>query len=181
MWRTERITKQVTSSRNRGQSGYSEKGQALAELALATPLIFYLIVLSINFAGWLNAWIQVGNAARAVANYAALGVSSAGSPITPTGTAITALVATDLGSLPNYSSSNPSVCVSWNQNGTITNIVNSCTSPSADNEPSTFIAISVDLTFIYSPMIPVFTFSKEGIGLPLIPSTIHRRIVMRYI
>lgn len=157
------------------------KGQSLVELALVMPLIFFLIVLTINFAGWLNAWIQVGNAARAVANYAALGPGSAGSPVTPSSTAITNLIAADLGSLPNYSTSNPSVCVTWNQNGRATNIVNSCTSPSADNEPSTFISISVDLTFTYSPMIPVFTFSKVGIGLPLIPSTIHRRIVMRYI
>ena len=173
MWRRKRG--------NRAKAGRGRKGQSLVELTLTLPLIFYLIVLSINFAGWLNAWIQVGNAARAVANYSALGLSSVGSPTTPTATAITALIATDLGSLPNYSSSNPSVCVSWNQNSTITNIVNSCTSPSADNEPSKFISISVDLTFTYSPVFPAFTFSKEGIGLPLIPSTIHRRIVMRYI
>ena len=171
----------MTSGRNRVRAGYGENGQALVELGLAIPLMFYLIVLSINFAGWLSAWIHVGNAARAVANYAALGPSSAGSPITPTSAAITALIATDLGSLPNYSSTNPSVIVCWNQNGTSINIVGTCSSPSADNEASTFIAISVDLTFTYSPMIPVFTFSKEGIGLPLIPSTIHRRIVMRYI
>ena len=181
MWRIERVTEGASFSRNRRKARHGRTGQSLVELALALPLFFYLIVLCINFAGWLNAWIQVGNAARAVANYAALGPSSVGSPVTPTSTAITALIATDLGSLPNYSSSNPSVCVSWNQNGTITNILSSCTSPSADNEPTEFISISVDLTFTYSPVFPVFTFSKVGIGLPLIPTTIHRRIVMRYI
>ena len=163
------------------QNGRRDKGQALVELALVLPLIFYLIVLSINFAGWLNAWIQVGNAARAVANYAALGPGSTGSPITPTSSAITALIATDLASLANYSSTNPSVIVCANQSGaTPAGIIGTCSSPSSDNEAS-FIAISVDLTFTYSPILPVFTFSKVGIGLPLIPATIHRRIVMRYI
>ena len=69
--RTQRATDRVNPGGNQRKDSHGRKGQALVELALVTPLIFYLIVLSINFAGWLNAWIQVGNAARAAANYAA--------------------------------------------------------------------------------------------------------------
>jgi Flp pilus assembly protein TadG len=159
----------------------AEHGQATVELALALPMLFLLIVLAIDFGGWLHAWIEVGNAARAVANYAALGPSSVGDPVTPNSTAITSMIASDLATLPNYSSTNPSVIVCWNQNGTYTAIVGTCSSPSADNEPATFTAISVDLTFTYTPLIPVFNFAKVGVHLPVIPTTIHRRIVMRFI
>lgn len=159
----------------------AETGQALLELALVTPLLFLLIVLAIDFGGWLYAWTEVGNATRAAANFAILGPASAGGPATPNGAGITGLIAADLASLPNYSSSNPVVVVCWNNNGTITSITGTCASPPADPEAPSYIAVSVDLTYTYTPLIPSFSFPTLGIGLPSLPTSIHRRIVMRFI
>jgi Flp pilus assembly protein TadG len=158
-----------------------ESGQAVLELALVTPFIFFLIILAINFGGWLYAWTQVGNAARAAANYAVLGPSSAGSPVTPNGTAITTMLAADLATLPNYSSSNPSVAVCWNNNGTVTSITGTCSSPPADPEGGSYIAVSVDLTYTYTPFVTSFTFSNLGIQLPTMLTSLHRRVVMRFL
>ena len=163
------------------QMSRKKRGQALLELTFATPMLFLLLVLAIDFGGWLYAWTEVGNAARAAANYAILGPLSAGGPVTPNGTAITALIASDLATLPNYSSTNPAAIVCWNSNGTITSITGTCSSPPADPEAASFISVSVDLTYTYSPLIPSFTYPQFGITLPSLPATIHRRIVMRFI
>jgi Flp pilus assembly protein TadG len=161
--------------------GAGEAGQALLELALVTPLLFLLIVLAIDFGSWLHAWTQVGNATRAAANYAILGPISAGGPPTPNAAAITGLVAADLATLPNYSSSNPTVVVCWNSNGTVTSITGTCSLPPPDPEALSFIAVSVDLTYTYTPLIPSFSIPKLGISLPTLPTNIHRRVVMRFI
>jgi Flp pilus assembly protein TadG len=159
----------------------ARQGQALLELTLITPFIFMLMILAINFGGWLYAWTQVGNAARAVANYAALGPASAGSPVMPNAAAITSLISNDLASLQNYSSTNPTVTVCWNNNGTATSISGTCSSPAADPEAGSFIAVSVDLTYTFTPFFAAFNFPNFGISLPTLPTAIHRRIVMRLI
>jgi len=102
---------------NGSARGRSSRGQALLELTFATPMLFLLMVLAVDFGGWLYAWTEVGNAARATANYAILGALAAGSPVPPTAAAITSLIASDLATLPNYSSTNPVVSVCWNSNG----------------------------------------------------------------
>lgn len=160
---------------------HAEQGQALLELTLVTPLLFMLIVVAIDFGGWLYAWAQVGNATRAVANYSALGLSSAGAPVTPGAGAITALLQNDLASLPNYSVSNPAVAVCWNQNGTVSTISGTCASPPADPEAASFIAISVDLTYTHTSLLSAFDIPALGIHIPTLPTSIHRRVVMRYL
>jgi len=178
--------------RSGGSTGYSRvpcprsrggarNGQALLELTFVTPILFLLLVLAIDFGGWLYAWVEVANATRAVANYAILGPHSAGAPVTPNAGAITSLVATDLASLPNYSSTNPTIVVCWNNNGTVSSITCTCSSPSLDPESSTFIAVSVDLTYTYTPLIASFNIPAFHITLPSLPTTIHRRVVMRFI
>jgi len=162
-----------------GRNG--ERGQALLELTLVTPLLLSLIVLAINFGGWLYAWTQVGNAARAVANYAVLGPASAGAPVTPGAGPINTLIAADLGTLPNFSASNPAVIVCWNSNGTVRTISGTCSSPPADPEAASYIAVSVDLTYTFTPFISSFNFPTLGVHLPTMITSIHRRIVMRFI
>ena len=161
----------------------AEKGQALLELTLVTPLLFLLMILAVNFGAWLNAWTQIGNAARAVANYAALGTSSVGTPgVSPA--AIISLVDQDLSTLPNYSSTtNPTVIVCWNSNGTVSPIFlgTTCSSPPGDPEPSSYIAVSVDLTYTFTPVFASFNFNNLGIHLPTMLTSIHRRIVMRHL
>ena len=161
--------------------GAGETGQALLELALVTPFLFLLIVLAIDFGGWLYAWSQIGNATRAAANYAVLGPVSAGGPPTPNGAAITSLIAADLATLPNYSSTNPAVVVCWNNNNSVTSITGTCSSPPPDPEAPSFIAVSVDLTYTYTPLIASFSFPQLGISLTPLPTSIHRRVVMRFI
>jgi Flp pilus assembly protein TadG len=164
--------------------GDAREGQALLELTLVTPMLLLLIVLAIDFGGWLYAWTEVGNATRAAANYAILGPSSAGSPVTPKATAITSMIATDLATLPNYSTTNPAVVVCWYDNGTSTSITGTCPAHSADTddpEGSAYISVYVDLNYTYTPLIPSFTFPGFNIGLPSLPTSIHRHVVMRFI
>jgi len=173
----------VTSTR-RGLRG--RRGQALLELTFVTPFLIMLTIVAIDFGGWLYSWTQIGNAARAVANYAALGPASVGTPTPANGSAISSLLAADLALLPNYSSSNPAVIICWNSNGSVSapyGGFGSCTSSIAigDPEASSYIAISVDLTYTYTPFIASFTFNTFGVHLPTLPTTIHRRVVMRLI
>jgi Flp pilus assembly protein TadG len=174
--------REATSQRSR-RDVRRQGGQAILELTLVTPFLILLTILTVNYAEWLYAWAQVGNAARAVANYSILGGSaSVGSPQTPHAPAIAALIAQDLASLPNYSNgTNPTVAVCWNNNGTPTTIMGTCSSPAADPEPASYTAVSVDLTYTFTPFIAAFDFPSIGVHLPVMPSTIHRRIVMRFI
>jgi hypothetical protein len=165
----------------------NSQGQALVELALATPMLFLLIALAFNFGGWLYAWVQVGNAARAATNYGIFGSSSLGLPGTPTSTQLAKLMDADLASLPNTSVSNPVIAVCKNNNGTVTpitgagtviSISGTCSSPPADPEAPSYSTLTVDITYTYSSFFTGATFL--GYGLTVLPSTIHRRVVMRY-
>ena len=161
----------------------STEGQALVEFALMVPLLFFLIVLAMNFGGWLYSWIQIGNGVRTAADYASLGVSSAGDPATATGTTLVNLINADLAKLPNTTTSNPSVYICQNDGTNITALTGTCPSganaPVADPEAPTYVAVTVDITFTYTPFFSTFSFPTLGIGLPTIPSTIHKRAVMR--
>jgi Flp pilus assembly protein TadG len=176
----------ATNGRNNAAKTYrilrtaagNSQGQALVELALATPMIFLLIALTFNFGGWLYAWVQVGNAARAAANYGVLGSASVGLPGTPSSTQLVNLINADLASLPNTTSSNPAVAVCQNNNGTVTAITGTCSSPPADPEAPLYFTVTVDITYTYSSFFTGTTFL--GYRFTVLPSTIHRRVVMRY-
>jgi hypothetical protein len=154
----------------------------LLELALTVPLLFLLIVIAINFGGWLYAWIAVGNAARAAANYAILGGASAGLPPAATGTKLVTLINAELATLPNTDDGNPSITVCQNNNGTVTALSGTCSgSWPGDPEAPSYISTSVDISYTYTPFISAFSFPSLGITLPGLPATIHRRTVMRMI
>lgn len=168
----------------------SADGQALVELAVAIPMIFLLIALALNFGTWLYGWVAVGNAARAAGDYALMGGAYAGLPPTATSSTLQSLINTDLTYLPNTSSSNPNVCVQENNNGTITKLLEApsgaCAtantaygSAPADPEPATYVSVAVDITYTYTSF---FTGSRIlGLPLAVLPSTIHRRTVMRMV
>jgi len=169
------------------REGSADQGQALLELAVITPFIFLLIVIAIDFGGWLHAWIEVGNAARAAANYSAIGPETVGGAPTPNGTAISTLLASELASLPNYSSSNPVVNVCWwnadgTKKGTVTGTCPSTLSSlslASDNEACSF-PLTVELTYTFSPLIPAYSFPTLGIVTPSLPTTVHRVVMMRF-
>lgn len=159
------------------------QGQALIELTIVVPLMLLLVVLAINFAGWLYAWTEIGNAARAVANYAVLGSVSVGLPSTPNATAYSSMISTELTTLPNGSSATTFVC--WNNNGTISEQYpggsGACTAATAPADPEGVLAVTVDITYSYNQFFSNFSFSNIGIKLLQLPTTIHRRVVMRFI
>ncbi len=168
---------------NRRRGGGADQGEALVEFALTVPLLFFLTVLAVDLGGWLYSWIEIGNAVRTAADYASLGSSSAGDPATATGSTLVNLINADLAKLPNRTTSNPSVSICENDGTNITALTGTCPSganaPVADPEAPAYIAVTVDITFTYSPFFATFDVPSLGIGLPTIPSTIHKRAVMR--
>ena len=140
----------------------SRTGQALVEFALILPLVFLLAVNTINFGGFLIAWITVAGAARDGAEYMASSAS-------PTAAQVRTLITSDLHSLPNSS------------NVTLADVP-ICTTNSCDalSDPEASYTLgSVDVTYPYNPFIPLFSFPALGISATLPSSTIHRRVVMR--
>lgn len=159
------------------------RGQALIEFILVLPMIFLLIVNLVNFGGFFYAWITVANAARAGANYAIEGPSSVSGPgatlSAPTVSQITTVIQNDMAGLPNLASLSIDIC--QNKNGTVTTISGTCTSVPSDPEPTTYILTAVDVTYTYSPFIPVFSFPSLGVYLTIPPTTVYQRAEMRQI
>ncbi len=153
------------------------RGQALIEFALVLPLLFLLIVNTTNFAGFLFAWITVSNAARSGAQYMVRGGSTFGAPSPATAAQVTALVTSDVASLPNRSSLALRLCTT--NAGVVTCSGSPAGTPAADPEPVAYVLGSVDVTYTYLPFIPLWEFSNLGIHATLPASRIHRQVSMR--
>lgn len=154
-------------------------GQALIEFILMLPLLFLLIVNVVNFGAFFYAFIAVSNAARAAGDYAIMGGASVASGHISTANAsqITTLITTDIASLPNNQSLSVNIC--QNNNGTITTLSGACSSIASDPEPTNYVLTSIDVTYTYVPLIPLFSFPSLNINATIPPTTIHRRAVMR--
>ena len=153
------------------------EGQALIEFALILPMVFLLIVNAVNFGAFLFAWITVANGARAGAQYMAAGRATVGTPTQATAAQITTLITSDISSLLNRASLAVRVCK--NNNSVVT-----CSGPGAytspaDPEPTKYVLASVDVTYTYKPLIPLWSFGGLGIHATLPASTIHRQASMR--
>ena len=152
-------------------------GQALVEFALMIPLLLLLIINAVNFGAFIYAWITVADAARAAANYAALGSASVGSPASATNAQITSLTTSDTSSLPSA----VTVCV--NTNATTSASTGTCSftisSIPADPEAPTYVSLAVDVSYTYAPFFSSFNFPALGIYTTLPPTAIQRRTVMR--
>jgi Flp pilus assembly protein TadG len=178
----------VTGSKRGARSGTS--GQAVVEFALMVPLLFLLIVNAFNFGSFIYCWLTVSDATRAAADYACTDSNTAGAPATPSVSLITSLVQNGTSGLPNYTSSNPAVTVCTYNNGTTTsfNSTSACptgvTAPPSDPEPvasgstTHYSTVAVDVTYTFTPLLAGSTFLR--FGLPSLPSTIHRRVVVRW-
>ena len=176
--------KRVLRNKKRRGGARGSSGQALIELALILPLLFLLIVNVINFGGLLYAWITVSNAARAGAQYTITGAATLGAPARPSDSAVQTLVMNDLYALRNATTSQ--VCVSTSLSSTVS--CNTGTAPSSAPPPAetaegspavTFAVAAVDVTYTYSPFIPLWSFPKLNIHATLTPTSIHRQAVMR--
>jgi hypothetical protein len=152
-------------------------GQSLVEFSLILPLIFLLVINLVNLGGFFFAWITLADAARAGAEYMAMGTASVGNPTAPTAGQVITLVTNDISSLLNRSSLAVRVCT--NNNGTTSCTGSGTSTPPADPEPTSFVLGSVDATYTYQPFISQWNFSALPIHLTLPPTTIHQRAVAR--
>ncbi len=152
-------------------------GQALIEFALVLPLLFLLVVNTVNVGAFLFAWITVANGARAGVQYTALGRATVGTPTPATVAQITALITGDISSLINRSSLAVRVCK--NNNSVVTCAGPGSYLPPADPEPARYILASVDVSYSYQPLIPLWEFAGLGIHATLPPTNIHRQASMR--
>jgi Flp pilus assembly protein TadG len=171
----------------------SNGGQSLIEFALILPLIVLLVVNVVNFGSFLYTWIEVSNAARAGAQYMVLSGASLNHPTQATSALITKLVRDDLGSLVNGSGATVRVCT--NNNGTFdltSGQVDASGNPVAcasgntdgfsDPEPGSYVLATVDVSYTWQPLIPLWDFPRLGIHATLPGNlTIHRTGVMRMI
>lgn len=155
----------------------SRKGQSLVEFTLVVPFVLLLIVNSVNFGVFLFAWITVADAARAGTQLLAAGGAANGAVSTATATQITSLVTNDISSLLSRSSLVVRICS--NNDGTVTCTGDGTSTPPLDPEPATYVTATVDVSYSYTPPIPLFGFEKLGIQATIPPTTIHRRGVMR--
>lgn len=156
----------ITPYRKVVDSAKTTSGQALVEYALILPLLFLLIVNAVNFGAFFFDWITVANAARAGAQYAALGTAAYGSPQSPIVSQVQGLISADMSSLANA----PTVSVCRTNDGS------GCSVPV---DPEGYSVTSVDVTYTYTPVVPLFDFPGLGIHATMPPYTIHRRVLMR--
>jgi len=152
-------------------------GQALVEFALVLPMMFLLIVNAVNFGAFLFAWITVANGARAGAQYMAQGRATVGTPTPATAAQITSLITRDIASLLNRASLTVRVCK--NNNGVIACSGPGAYLPPADPEATKYVLASVDVTYAYQPLLPLWDFPALGIHATLPATTIHRQASMR--
>ncbi|MCU1248004.1 MAG: hypothetical protein JWQ49_1033 [Edaphobacter sp.] len=163
------------------------QGQALIEYILVLPLVFVLMVNVVNFGGFFYAFVTVANASRAAADYAILGGASvaSGHIASVSASQVGALITSDIASLPNNPSLSVNVCQSTFDPATskiaVIVLSGTCSSIPSDPEPVTYVLTSIDVTYTYKPLIPLFSFPNLHINATLPNTTIHRRAVMRSI
>jgi Flp pilus assembly protein TadG len=185
-----RFVRLVTGGGDVRTRSRATKGEAVVECALVVPLLFLLIVNAFNFGSFIYCWLTVADAVRAAADYACTNSSTAGSPATPTVANLTAVVQNATSGLPGYSSSNPAVTACENNNSTTTTFYATCLganglpAPPVDLEPiasgssTDYSTVTVDVTYTFTPVFAGSRFLR--FGLPSLPSTIHRRMVVRW-
>jgi Flp pilus assembly protein TadG len=172
------LTILAIASKTKPASCYRERGQSLIEFSLIFPLLFLLIVNVVNFGSFMYDWITVASAARAGAQYMITGGASVFGPDTPIGTQVRTLITNDISSLPNKSSLVVAVCT--NNSGVALTGTTLCTSTDPEtSSPIPYTIAQIDVTYTYTPMIPLWKFPGLGVNATLPTTTIHRAAVMR--
>jgi hypothetical protein len=158
------------------------EGQALVEFALMLPLMCLLIVNMVNFGAFFFGWITVANASRVGAQYAIMSGISINAPAQPKASDVATVITNDFKSLLNGASPTVNICI---YNGSTVEASpykqGTCSGTSSDPEPTHYVGAVIDVTYTYSPPIPLFSFPSVGVRATLPPTTIHRRTYMRMI
>jgi Flp pilus assembly protein TadG len=148
----------------------------LIEFALILPVLFVMIVNTVNFGGFIFAWITVSGAARTGANYWIQGRATTAGNDQPTSAQVSAVVTQEISSLLNRDSLSVTVCKKFNT-------TTDCSgSPPSDPEATHYAIGVVDVTYTYKPLIPSFNFRPLGVSAGFFPSagvTVHREAAMR--
>jgi Flp pilus assembly protein TadG len=170
--------------------GESRRGQSILELSLILPLLLLLIVNTVNFGAFFYAWITVSNAARTGVQYMVLGGASIGGGGSVNSTTIVNLIKqNDVLSLIDNANVQVTTCTDNQSGGTdvykttvVAASAGGCTTGGfVDPRPASYVIATVDVTYTYQPIIPVWNFPRLGIHATLPPTTIHRKAVMRMI
>lgn len=159
------------------------RGGALVELALTLPLLLLLILNVVNFGSFLYACVTVSNAARAGADFLMMGPASIGYRSLPTNAQVQAVVAADLGSLPNAASATITICTTANGSGSPQppgTCVTAVTDPQNTSATLGHVVVGqVNVTYPYTPLISAFNFTGLGVRLTLPATSITRHAAVR--
>jgi Flp pilus assembly protein TadG len=155
------------------QSG-TEKGTALVEFTLVFPVFLLLMLNAVNFGFYIYAWVTVGNAARAAAQYQSYNGVAVGSPNAPSYSQVSSpLFADDTSSLPNT----PTLTICRrNTDGSVTvwGGSGSCASIPTDPESSPYALWTVTVTYNFTQLL-----ASSAIGIYSLPTSIQQQVVMR--
>jgi Flp pilus assembly protein TadG len=192
--RADALSRRRSGAGRPGPNASGSQGQALVEYALVVPILLYLIVNTVSFGSFIYSWITIANAARAGAQYAAMGAAYASSPTPATLSGVKAVIQNETSSLMNASATNPAVVICENLNGTAVaypptgSPPAACagTAPPSDPETITgatgaslYTSVSIDVTYDVTPIVSAFNFPGLNLFTVSLPSSIHRRTVMR--
>jgi Flp pilus assembly protein TadG len=155
-----------------------EHGQSLLEFAMILPILVLLIVNVVNFGAFFYAWVTVANAARAGAQYAVMAAATVGAPEPPSAGQVTTVITNDAANLPNIGSLRVRVCTNTAGTQSCTGTGSILAAP-ADPEGTSYVLVTVDVTYTFQPLIPSLSFPGLGLHTTIPPTAMHRRAVMR--
>lgn len=140
--------------------GGSTEGAALLEAAVVMPFVVVLMLNVVNFGMYVQAWVTLNNAARALLQYRVYAGVVLGYPPAPSVAQMQNLVTAEVSSLPNKMSVTWGVCS--NANGTTT-----CEGPAGPFgvdpdpvQPTHYRLFSAKVWYSFQPLFP-------GLTLPL--------------
>lgn len=159
--------------------GGSTEGVALLEAALVMPFLVVLMLNVANFGMYIQAWVTVNNAARALLQYRVYTGVVLGYPPSPSIAQMHNLVTGEVSSLPNKTSVTWAICS--NANGTT-----SCEGPATafatdpdPVQPTQYRVYSAKVWYTFQPLFPALTLPLGYTVAGFPPGSISRGTTMR--
>src|SRR5581483_4249263 len=157
----------------------STEGVALLEAALVMPFLVVLMLNVANFGMYIQAWVTVNNAARALLQYRVYAGVVLGYPPAPSVAQMQDLVSAEISSLPNKPSVTWAIC--RNTNGTA-----SCEGPATafatdpdPVQPTYYGVYSAKVWYTFQPLFPALTLPLGYTVAGFSPAPISRQATMR--